>query len=52
MSLAGLVFEEFWKETGRIALDVARGIIYLHHEECEVHIIHCNIRVRLVCVFK
>ncbi|PNX64710.1 G-type lectin S-receptor-like serine/threonine-protein kinase, partial [Trifolium pratense] len=26
----------------KLALDVARGILYLH-EECEVRIIHCNI---------
>ncbi|XVF17056.1 hypothetical protein REPUB_Repub10bG0084200 [Reevesia pubescens] len=32
-----------WKERVRIALDVARGILYLH-EECEVCIIHCNIK--------
>ncbi|PIN12728.1 Serine/threonine protein kinase [Handroanthus impetiginosus] len=32
-----------WKERVRIALDVARGILYLH-EECESCIIHCNIK--------
>nr|XP_043629618.1 G-type lectin S-receptor-like serine/threonine-protein kinase LECRK1 [Erigeron canadensis] len=31
-----------WKERVRVALDVARGILYLH-EECETRIIHCNI---------
>uniref|UniRef100_A0A6N2LW45 non-specific serine/threonine protein kinase n=1 Tax=Salix viminalis TaxID=40686 RepID=A0A6N2LW45_SALVM len=31
-----------WKERMRIALDIARGILYLH-EECEACIIHCNI---------
>ncbi|GJZ45497.1 G-type lectin S-receptor-like serine/threonine-protein kinase LECRK1 [Tanacetum coccineum] len=31
-----------WKERVRLALDVARGILYLH-EECETRIIHCNI---------
>ncbi|PIN19782.1 Serine/threonine protein kinase [Handroanthus impetiginosus] len=32
-----------WKERVRIALDVARGILYLH-EECESCIIHSNIK--------
>ncbi|TYH20478.1 hypothetical protein ES288_A05G432700v1 [Gossypium darwinii] len=32
-----------WKERARIALDVAKGILYLH-EECEVCIIHCNLK--------
>ncbi|PIN21619.1 Serine/threonine protein kinase [Handroanthus impetiginosus] len=32
-----------WKERVRIALEVARGILYLH-EECESRIIHCNIK--------
>ncbi|PWA55324.1 S-locus glycoprotein domain-containing protein [Artemisia annua] len=31
-----------WKDRVRVALDVARGILYLH-EECETRIIHCNI---------
>ncbi|GJY17103.1 G-type lectin S-receptor-like serine/threonine-protein kinase LECRK1 [Tanacetum coccineum] len=31
-----------WKERVRVALDVARGILYLH-EECETRIIHCNL---------
>lgn len=34
-----------WRDRVRIALDVARGITYLH-EECEVQIIHCNINPR------
>ncbi|XP_062147776.1 G-type lectin S-receptor-like serine/threonine-protein kinase LECRK1 [Alnus glutinosa] len=46
-SLADLLFKAemrpIWKERVRIARDVARGILYLH-EECEVHIIHCNIK--------
>ncbi|XP_042977297.1 G-type lectin S-receptor-like serine/threonine-protein kinase LECRK1 isoform X1 [Carya illinoinensis] len=46
-SLADLLFKSglrpIWKERVKIALDVARGILYLH-EECEVHIIHCNIK--------
>ena len=33
----------FRSERVRIALDVAKGIPYLH-EECEVRIIHCNIK--------
>ncbi|KAJ0802923.1 putative protein kinase RLK-Pelle-SD-2b family [Helianthus annuus] len=32
-----------WSERVRIALDVARGILYLH-EECETPIIHCDIK--------
>ncbi|PPS02054.1 hypothetical protein GOBAR_AA18618 [Gossypium barbadense] len=32
-----------WDERTRIALDVARGILYLH-EECETPIIHCDIK--------
>ncbi|KAJ7956979.1 S-receptor kinase-like protein [Quillaja saponaria] len=46
-SLADLLFKAemrlIWKERVRIALDVARGILYLH-DECEVCIIHCNIK--------
>ncbi|XP_058099189.1 G-type lectin S-receptor-like serine/threonine-protein kinase LECRK1 [Magnolia sinica] len=46
-SLANLLFkaesQPDWKERMRIALDVARGIFYLH-EECEPHIIHCDIK--------
>ncbi|XP_057420458.1 G-type lectin S-receptor-like serine/threonine-protein kinase LECRK2 [Lotus japonicus] len=46
-SLANLLFNDkmqgmSWKERMKIALDVARGVLYLH-EECEVRIIHCNI---------
>ncbi|PWA90791.1 S-locus glycoprotein domain-containing protein [Artemisia annua] len=32
-----------WKERVRVALDVAKGILYLH-EECETRIIHCNVK--------
>ncbi|XP_004508500.1 G-type lectin S-receptor-like serine/threonine-protein kinase LECRK1 [Cicer arietinum] len=32
-----------WDERIRIALDIARGILYLH-EECEAPIIHCDIK--------
>jgi hypothetical protein len=46
-SLADLLFKAkrrpIWKERVRIARDVARGILYLH-DECEVHVIHCNIK--------
>ncbi|KAJ0976567.1 hypothetical protein J5N97_012041 [Dioscorea zingiberensis] len=47
-SLADLIFKAdqdrpHWKERLRIALDVARGISYLH-EDCETHIIHCDIK--------
>lgn len=48
-SLANLLFEGdmhlCWKERIKIALDVARGLLYLH-EECEVRIIHFNIKPR------
>ena len=46
-SLAGLLFGAIlrpnWTERLRIALDVPRGILYLH-EECEAPIIHCDIK--------
>ena len=46
-SLADFLFKAkmrpIWKERVRIARDVARGILYLH-DECEVNIIHCNIK--------
>ena len=46
-SLADLLFKDqrgpTWNERLRIALDVARGILYLH-EDCEPHIIHCDIK--------
>ncbi|GMP51665.1 hypothetical protein CsSME_00017808 [Camellia sinensis var. sinensis] len=32
-----------WKERVKIALDIARGILYLH-EECEACIVHCGIK--------
>ncbi|XP_058732516.1 G-type lectin S-receptor-like serine/threonine-protein kinase LECRK1 [Vicia villosa] len=32
-----------WDERVKIALDIARGILYLH-EECEAPIIHCDIK--------
>ncbi|CAL5440000.1 unnamed protein product [Camellia sinensis] len=46
-SLADLLFKSKrcpdWNERIRIALNVARGILYLH-EECETPIIHCDIK--------
>ncbi|XXG75152.1 hypothetical protein AAC387_Pa07g3727 [Persea americana] len=46
-SLADLLFKAEnkldWNERVRIALDVATGIHYLH-EDCEPHIIHCDIK--------
>ncbi|XP_028779533.1 G-type lectin S-receptor-like serine/threonine-protein kinase LECRK1 [Neltuma alba] len=46
-SLADFLFKSemhlSWKQRVKIALDVARGVLYLH-EECEVCIVHCNIK--------
>ncbi|KAJ9704002.1 hypothetical protein PVL29_005333 [Vitis rotundifolia] len=46
-SLADLLFSSgkrpYWDERVRIALDVARGIHYLH-DECGAPIIHCDIK--------
>ncbi|XP_052184489.1 G-type lectin S-receptor-like serine/threonine-protein kinase LECRK3 [Diospyros lotus] len=46
-SLANLLFtartQLNWDERIGIALDIARGILYLH-EECETQIIHCDIK--------
>ncbi|XP_027075783.2 G-type lectin S-receptor-like serine/threonine-protein kinase LECRK1 [Coffea arabica] len=46
-SLSDLLFKGQWRpnwdDRVRIALDVARGILYLH-EECESAIIHCDIK--------
>ncbi|XP_039125301.1 G-type lectin S-receptor-like serine/threonine-protein kinase LECRK1 [Dioscorea cayenensis subsp. rotundata] len=48
-SLADLIFKPDhqnrppWNDRSRIALDVARGLHYLH-EDCETHIIHCDIK--------
>ena len=46
-SLADLLFKAkkrpLWKERVRITLEVARGVFFLH-QECEVHIIHCNLK--------
>ncbi|XP_073262650.1 G-type lectin S-receptor-like serine/threonine-protein kinase RLK1 [Populus alba] len=46
-SLADLLFRTEripnWSHRVKIALDIARGILYLH-EECEAPIIHCDIK--------
>ncbi|KAG1369774.1 G-type lectin S-receptor-like serine/threonine-protein kinase LECRK2 [Cocos nucifera] len=46
-SLADLIFKTerrpHWDDRVRIAVDVARGILYLH-EECDTRIIHCDIK--------
>ncbi|KAG9456080.1 hypothetical protein H6P81_000588 [Aristolochia fimbriata] len=50
-SLASFIFKKVdddrprlrWNERVRIAVDVARGILYLH-QDCEPHIIHCDIK--------
>uniref|UniRef100_A0A6N2L8H3 Receptor-like serine/threonine-protein kinase n=1 Tax=Salix viminalis TaxID=40686 RepID=A0A6N2L8H3_SALVM len=46
-SLAELLFRSEripdWSDRVRIALDIAKGILYLH-EECEAPIIHCDIK--------
>ncbi|XXG65310.1 hypothetical protein AAC387_Pa05g3044 [Persea americana] len=46
-SLADLLFSPErrpnWNDRVRIAMDIARGIIYLH-EDCETPIIHCDIK--------
>uniref|UniRef100_A0A2N9FBG7 non-specific serine/threonine protein kinase n=1 Tax=Fagus sylvatica TaxID=28930 RepID=A0A2N9FBG7_FAGSY len=48
-SLADLLFKAkerpLWKERVRIALEVARGVFYLH-QECQVHVIHCNLKLQ------
>lgn len=36
-----------WSERVQIALDVARGILYLH-EECKAPIIHCDIKPQTI----
>ncbi|XP_077222719.1 G-type lectin S-receptor-like serine/threonine-protein kinase LECRK2 isoform X2 [Tasmannia lanceolata] len=46
-SLASLIFKNQrrldWTDRVRITTDIARGILYLH-EDCEPHIIHCDIK--------
>ena len=46
-SLADIIFcsaerNPYWNQRVRIALDVAKGILYLH-DECEPPILHCDI---------
>ncbi|XP_057720162.1 G-type lectin S-receptor-like serine/threonine-protein kinase LECRK3 [Arachis stenosperma] len=38
-----------WKERIKIALDVARGVQYLH-EECGVRIVHCNLKPQNILI--
>ncbi|KAM6542459.1 hypothetical protein CsatB_006906 [Cannabis sativa] len=46
-SLADFLFQSetkpTWEERAEIALNIARGMAYLH-EECEIQIIHCDIK--------
>ncbi|XP_004308261.1 PREDICTED: G-type lectin S-receptor-like serine/threonine-protein kinase RLK1-like [Fragaria vesca subsp. vesca] len=47
-SLADVLFKAkgvrlSWKERAGLVLDVAKGVLYLH-DECSVHIIHCNLK--------
>ncbi|XP_028773981.1 G-type lectin S-receptor-like serine/threonine-protein kinase LECRK3 [Neltuma alba] len=46
-SLSSLLFGEGdkprWEDRAKIALEVARGLLYLH-EECDPQIIHCDIK--------
>ncbi|XXG65306.1 hypothetical protein AAC387_Pa05g3042 [Persea americana] len=52
-SLANLLFSPDrrpnWNEKVSIAMDIARGILYLH-EECESPIIHCDIKPQNILV--
>lgn len=52
-SLADILFDPEnpprWDERIRIALDIARGILYLH-EECETQIIHCDIKPQNILI--
>ena len=45
-SLASFLFGELrlsWYQRGKIALGIARGLLYLH-EECCSQIVHCDIK--------
>ncbi|KAL8133057.1 G-type lectin S-receptor-like serine/threonine-protein kinase LECRK3 [Apium graveolens] len=52
-SLADVIFKAQipprWDERIKIALDIARGILYLH-EECETQIIHCDIKPQNILI--
>lgn len=57
-SLADLLFKRSitgtypnWKQRTKIAIDVARGLHYLH-EEVENHIIHCDIKPQNILIDK
>ncbi|XP_044461945.1 G-type lectin S-receptor-like serine/threonine-protein kinase LECRK3 [Mangifera indica] len=52
-SLADILFKREnnpnWMERMNIAHDIARGILYLH-DECEAHIIHCDIKPQNILI--
>ncbi|RWR97922.1 Protein kinase domain-containing protein [Cinnamomum micranthum f. kanehirae] len=52
-SLADFIFSAegrpLWSDRVRIILEVARGILYLH-EDCEPHIIHCDIKPQNILI--
>ncbi|XP_049395146.1 G-type lectin S-receptor-like serine/threonine-protein kinase LECRK1 [Solanum stenotomum] len=52
-SLADIIFNSetrpSWEQRMRLALDISRGILYLH-EKCETCIIHCNIKPHNILV--
>lgn len=52
-SLADIIFSSetrpSWEQRMRLALDISRGILYLH-EKCETCIIHCNIKPHNILV--
>ncbi|RWR88553.1 Protein kinase domain-containing protein [Cinnamomum micranthum f. kanehirae] len=52
-SLADFIFRAEkhppWSDRMRIVLEVARGILYLH-EECEPHVIHCDIKPQNILI--
>lgn len=52
-SLADILFNSetrpSWEKRMRLALDISRGILYLH-EKCETSIIHCNIKPHNILV--
>ncbi|KAK1371570.1 hypothetical protein POM88_037662 [Heracleum sosnowskyi] len=54
-SLANILFDPQhqprWDERIRIALEIARGILYLH-EECPTQIIHCDIKPQNILIDK